>query len=70
MQATTLTVDETAKLFRDRGISCAEATLRQLIIEGKLPFAVGTQLQGKRKFIVSKAGCIAWLDRYYPITKG
>lgn len=62
-QIETFTLNEMLSTFRDYGIPCSYEVGAQMILQGKLPFALGVEVEGgKNKFVIFKHGCLKWLE--------
>ena len=63
-----MTVHECCEAFRANCIPMSEGMLSQLILEGKLPFAVGTRAEGssRAKLLIFRRRFYEWLDAMIP----
>lgn len=63
-----MTVHECCEAFRANLIPMSEGTLSQLILENKLPFAVGTRAEGssRAKLLIFRRRFYEWLDAMIP----
>ena len=62
-QKPTTTIHECCEAFRANLISCSERKMGAMIVEGKFPFAVGTESGKQRTYIISAKGCYEYLDK-------
>ncbi len=60
----TMTLHDCCEAFRANQIPISEGILGQMIQEGKMPFAVGTQLEhsGRSKYIIFRPAFYRWMD--------
>ena len=58
----TMTLNELLCSFRGEGISCGYDTVVELIMQGKLPFAVGVVVNGRNKFLIFRKGYEEWIS--------
>lgn len=63
MASDQMTIHDCCEALRANGISCSEPSMRQFILEGKVPFGVGT-LSEKGNFsgVIFRAAFYRWLD--------
>lgn len=57
-----MTLNELMAAFRSEGIGCGYDALSELILSGKLPFAIGTKVNERNKFIIFRKGYEAWIN--------
>lgn len=62
-QKPTMTIHECCEAFRANLIRCSERKMGAMIVEGKFPFAVGTESGKQRTYIISSKGCYEYLDK-------
>nr|WP_276871608.1 hypothetical protein [Fournierella massiliensis] len=60
----TMTLHDCCEAFRANQIPISERVLGQMIQEGKMPFAIGTQLDAseRSKFLIFRPAFYRWLD--------
>lgn len=63
MASDQMTIHDCCEALRANGISCSEPSMRRFILEGKVPFGVGT-LSEKGNFsgVIFRAAFYRWLD--------
>lgn len=60
----TMTLHDCCEALRANQIAFSEEVLGQMILEGKLPFAVGTRMDksSRAKFLIFRSAFYRWLD--------
>lgn len=66
MKKPRMTLSEVLTEMRARGLSIGQATLADMIEEGKVPFAtlIGYGDAGRRSFLILRADFEEWADKY------
>ena len=58
-----MTIHDCCEALRANGIRCGEESMRQFILEGKVPFGVGTLSEsGKFSGLIFRKAFYRWLD--------
>ena len=65
MERPTMSIIELAERMRANLIPVSEEKLGRMIVEGKLPFAVGLEAQsgGKNSYLIFRHAFYEWLDK-------